>query len=86
MLGPSATQPEEELMKRLIPFLLAAVILAFGLAVLNYTKASTFEQKTTWAQEKGMPAPDDTLFRVGVGGTVLGSVLLGFTLRGRRKD
>ena len=56
---------------------LALILLAFGLACLNYTKQDTHEDHVAWAIEQGLPEPSPGLFRAGVAGTVIGSFLLG---------
>jgi len=72
-------------MKPWIRGLLALLVLAFGLACLNYTKASTHEDHIAWAAESGLPAPSTGLFRAGIAGTVIGAFLLGGAGKRRKR-
>jgi hypothetical protein len=71
-------------MKRWMWGLLSLAVLAFGLATLNYTKESTYAGHTAWAVRRGMPEPSEGLFRIGTAFTVVGSLMLGLTLRAKR--
>jgi hypothetical protein len=65
--------------------LLALSLLGFGLACLNYTKASTIDHHIEWAAEEGMPAPSPGLFRAGIAGSVIGAFLLGGAGKRRKR-
>ena len=73
-------------MKPWIRGLLALLVLTFGLACLNYTKASTYEYHVAWATESSMPAPSTGVFRAGVAGTVIGAFLLGGAGKRRKRS
>lgn len=64
-------------MKPWMRVLLALVVLGFGLACLNYTKASTYEHHVARAAAEGFPAPSPGIFRAGIACTVIGAFLLG---------
>jgi len=71
-------------MKRFGLLLFSVLVLAFGLACLNYTRAEGLEHHADWAAEHGLPAPGPNIFFAGVGALAVGTGALGFLL-GRRR-
>jgi hypothetical protein len=66
--------------------LLGGLVLVFGLACLNYTKAEGLEHHREVARQHGWPPPDATIFYAGVGSVVVGATAVGFVAgRGRRQ-
>jgi hypothetical protein len=61
----------------------AAMLLAFGLGCLNYTKARGLEHHKQFAQEHGLPPPTESILFGGVAAVIVGSGLLGY-LAGRK--
>ncbi len=69
--------------KRLAPVVIGVLILAFGLACLNYTKPATLLHHQEWATQNARPEPNDMVFWTGVGSVAVGASVLGCCL-GRR--
>ena len=59
-------------------------LIFFGLACLNYSKESTLEHHTRWAEEHGAPPPGRGIFVGGVGSIGIGVGTAGFGLLARR--
>jgi hypothetical protein len=57
--------------------------LVFGLACLNYTKASGWEHHTTVARQNHWPEPSDGILLGGVAAVSLGSAMIGYSLGAR---
>lgn len=64
------------------PVLIGLVLLAFGIACLNYTKPGTVEHHRAWADEHARPAPGDGILWGGAGAAVVGAFGLGFGAAG----
>jgi hypothetical protein len=58
--------------------ILAGLLLLFGLACLNYTKAGSWEHHQEEAALHDWPPPSPTIFYGGTLATVLGSAGIGF--------
>ncbi len=69
--------------KRLVPVVIGVLLLAFGLACLNYTKPATLQHHQEWATQNARLAPSNTVFWSGVGSAALGAFVLGWAI-GRR--
>ncbi len=69
--------------KRAIPVVIGVLLVAVGLACLNYTKPATLQHHQEWATQNARPAPSDTVFWSGVGSAALGAFVLGWAI-GRR--
>lgn len=57
-----------------------ALLLVFGLACLNYTKADGLEHHREVAQRYNLPPPGETILYGGVLSVVLGAATVGFVL------
>jgi hypothetical protein len=68
--------------RRLVGFL-GALLLAFGLGCLNYTKADGLEHHREAARRYNLPPPGPAIFYGGVLSVAVGSATVGFAL-GRR--
>ena len=69
--------------KRAIPVVIGVLLVAVGLACLNYTKPATLPHHQEWATENARPEPNDMVFWTGVGSVAVGASVLGCCL-GRR--
>jgi hypothetical protein len=69
-------------MRRLIG-LTGIVLLVFGLACLNYTKASGLEHHRAFAREHHLPEPGNGILLGGVVAVSLGSALVGYVVGSR---
>jgi hypothetical protein len=70
-------------MKRKTRWLLGvvgALVLGFGLACLNYTKADALDHHRAVAQRHHLPPPSATILYGGVLAVVLGAATVGFVL------
>ena len=59
-------------------------LVLFGLACFNYSKESTLEHHTRWAEEHGAPPPGRGTFLAGVGSAGIGIGIAGYGLLARR--
>jgi hypothetical protein len=66
--------------KRRLLGLAGLLLLVFGLLCLNYTAAHGLEHHRESAARLGLPPPEPPIFYGGVGSTVLGAAVVGFTL------
>ncbi len=70
--------------KRWCPVAIGLLLVALGLACLNYTKADAFEYHQAWSQQRGAPAPSSTILWGGAGFTAIGAFVLGFSFARRK--
>jgi hypothetical protein len=56
------------------------ILLVFGLACLNYTKADGLEHHQEFARRTGLPPPEPPILYGGVAATVFGAGLMGFAV------
>jgi hypothetical protein len=63
--------------------LLGTLLLVFGLACLNYTRAANWEHHQEFARLHNLPPPSSGILYGGVASVVLGSGTVGFVI-GRR--
>jgi len=61
------------------------VLLIFGLACLNYTRADGWEHHQAFAREHHIPEPDNNILLGGVISVILGAALIGYSLGSRAR-
>ncbi|HZN32395.1 MAG TPA: hypothetical protein VFB80_01200 [Pirellulaceae bacterium] len=66
--------------RRVIPFLVGAVLLVFGFFCLNYTKADTEQRHKVFAARNNLPPPSRPIFYGGALSLALGAGLIGFAV------
>jgi hypothetical protein len=71
-------------MRKVVGTLLFLVV-AGGVACLNYTSAFAYDHHVVWALDKGVPMPSETIFWGGVAAAVGGGVAWGVLIGGRRE-
>ena len=69
---------------RWVPVAIGFLLVAFGIACLNYTKPGTLQHHQEWAREHAKPAPGNTVFWSGVTSTAIGAFVLGFSVARRK--
>ncbi len=69
---------------RWIPVAIGFLLVAFGIACLNYTKPGTFQRHQEWAREHAKTAPGNTVFWGGGTSTAIGAFVLGFSVASRK--
>ena len=59
---------------------IGALLIIFGLACLNYSKASALEHHRQWALQHNAPPPSQTIFLGGIASILVGFGFVGLTL------
>lgn len=75
-------------MKRSIRWLATAAglfLVVFGLACLNFTKASALERHREFARRHSLPQPGNAILWSGAGAIAFGSALVGYAAGAKRQ-